>query len=295
MPELDVFVLRAFDGTTNAQLRNDIESYDAGEKQTEHSVIAPLGPFLPGLIGGLHFSVCGEEGKHGFEIVTKTMDFIEPVIQRRGPHDWLIDQLPSEGIVVPTEVERPDPDEEFGDWTAWQLPPTLIDALAKLTTDEMASVAKSWMRTNCTIWWRGPKDRSTARQESIVPALRVLRALAQETSAEKERVFIVQRRTEVASEWVSPSEWGRPQVDHESLVPEMIARGASTTTAVSCEPAAPATVVATRTTNLRHLFHLRPDFQVEVLLPLDITPDEAARLALFLRSLPMAGAGSISS
>ena len=39
--------------------------------------------------------------------------------------------------------------------------------------------------------------------------------------------------------------------------------------------------------SLVHSFHLRPDFQVSVRLPLDLTEREAERIAMFIRSLPM--------
>lgn len=35
-----------------------------------------------------------------------------------------------------------------------------------------------------------------------------------------------------------------------------------------------------------HTFHLRPDFEIELELPVDLTKSEAERLALFVRSLP---------
>lgn len=44
----------------------------------------------------------------------------------------------------------------------------------------------------------------------------------------------------------------------------------------------------TATGALRHSFHLRPNFQVVVELPADLTEREAERLARFVQSLPVA-------
>ncbi len=41
---------------------------------------------------------------------------------------------------------------------------------------------------------------------------------------------------------------------------------------------------------LRHNYNLRPDFQVTIPLPVDLTHSEAARLADFVRTLPFSGA-----
>ena len=39
--------------------------------------------------------------------------------------------------------------------------------------------------------------------------------------------------------------------------------------------------------NITHSFHLRPDYELKLELPIDLTPKEAERLASFVKSLPM--------
>jgi len=38
---------------------------------------------------------------------------------------------------------------------------------------------------------------------------------------------------------------------------------------------------------LTHTFHLRSDYQIELSLPVDLSPNEAKRLAMFIRALPL--------
>ncbi len=87
--------------------------------------------------------------------------------------------------------------------------------------------------------------------------------------------FIIGRRGKLSRfAWsASITDGGRAAVGEQHTVAEM--------------PETTVTATEEATEMLTHSYHLRPDTAVSIALPMDLTPHEAERLAVFIKSLPM--------
>lgn len=214
MTDLDLFFLRAPSSASIEAISTDVIGYADGVQLTNYSTIAPLGPFLPGMMGGLQYALCGADTSlcNGYPIVVQSMDWFDPHLPDRKQEDRIEYGFGDSSIWVEQEIEIPEPDELIGDWKLWKLPPSMLRSIAELTDDRIDKVVDGWRGARSLCWFRGENDRRAVGSSVQRRALAVLRELMRGYLDDGSQVVYIGQATEERdADWIAYAEWGRPE------------------------------------------------------------------------------------